>query len=111
VGMALAAVREAARGGNARVVATQHPGLSLGSAVRAEIVREIEGVRLDIVDVGTLAGGENLDVLAVVAEHATYALVGRCEAGLVRAVHAADPALVDLLVERLGEGEGRSIGP
>ncbi len=111
VGVALAAVREAVRGGNARVVATQHPGLSVGSAVRAEIVRDMAGVSLEIVDVGTLTGGENLDVLAVVAEHATYALVGRCQAGLVRAVHAADPALVDLLVERLGEGEGRSFAP
>jgi hypothetical protein len=45
-------------------------------------------------------------VLAVIGQHALYALVGRCESGLIRAVHSNDPALVDLLFERLADGAG-----
>jgi hypothetical protein len=72
--------------------------------VRAEVVREVEGARLDVVDVSGLRGGENVDVLAVVGQHALYALVGRSESGLIRAVHSTDPTLVDLLFERLADG-------
>jgi hypothetical protein len=43
----------------------------------------------------------------VIAEHATYALAGRTEGSLVRAVHSADPLLSDLLVARLSEIAGR----
>jgi hypothetical protein len=99
-------LREAVRGGEARIVATRHAGMSIGGAVRAEIVRDIEGARLDVVDVSALPGAENVDVLAVAGQHALYALVGRSESGLIRAVHSVDPALVDLLFERLADGAG-----
>jgi hypothetical protein len=59
-----------------------------------------------VVDVSALAGAENVDVLAVAGQHALYALVGRSESGLIRAVHSVDPALVDLLFERLADGAG-----
>jgi ActR/RegA family two-component response regulator/GGDEF domain-containing protein len=103
IGIALAAVREAARGGEVRVVATQHAGMSIGGAVRAEVSRDLDGVRLDVVEVAQFAGAENADVLVIIAQHVCYVLAGRSESGLVRAVHAADPLLADALLTRLGE--------
>ena len=50
---------------------------------------------------------ERVDVLIVIAEHATYSLVGRTEGSLVRAIHSTDPLLSDLLVARLSEIAGR----
>jgi hypothetical protein len=102
VGVALSAVREAARAGEVRVVATQHAGISIGGAVRAEVTRDLDGVKLDVVEVSGLRGGENSDVLVIVAQHACYVLAGRTEGGLVRAVHAADPLLADAVLTRLG---------
>ena len=46
---------------------------------------------------------EVAQALAIIAEHGVYALVGRSESNEVRAVHASDPLLVDLLVQRFGE--------
>lgn len=103
IGVGLSAVREAARGGEVRVVATQHSGISIGGAVRAEVTRDIDGVRLDVIEVGSLRGAENADVLVIVAQHVCYVLIGRSEGGLVRAVHAADPLLADIVLARLGE--------
>jgi DNA-binding response OmpR family regulator/GGDEF domain-containing protein len=103
VGLALAAVSEAARAGQARIVASVHPGISVGGAVRAEHGRDGEGLRFDAVDVASLEGCANLDVLCVVAEHAAYVLLGRTEGNVVRAVHAADPLLVDLVLRKLSD--------
>ena len=103
VGLALATVSEAARAGQARIVASVHPGISVGGAVRAEHGRDGEGLRFDAVDVTALDGCANLDVLCVVAEHAAYVLLGRTEGNLVRAVHAADPLLVDLVLRKLSD--------
>jgi DNA-binding response OmpR family regulator/GGDEF domain-containing protein len=103
VGLALAAVSEAARAGQARIVASVHPGISVGGAVRAEHGRDGEGLRFDAVDVTALDGCLNLDVLCVVAEHAAYVLLGRTEGNVVRAVHASDPLLVDLVLRKLSD--------
>jgi DNA-binding response OmpR family regulator/GGDEF domain-containing protein len=103
VGLALSAVSEAARAGQARIVASVHPGISMGGAVRAEHGRDGEGLRFDAVDVTALDGCANLDVLCVVAEHAAYVLLGRTEGNVVRAVHASDPLLVDLVLRKLSE--------
>jgi ActR/RegA family two-component response regulator/GGDEF domain-containing protein len=103
VGLALAAVSEAARAGHARIVASVHSGISVGGAVRAEHGRDGEGLRFDAVDVTALEGCANLDVLCVVAEHAAYVLLGRTESNVVRAVHASDPLLVDLVLRKLSE--------
>jgi ActR/RegA family two-component response regulator/GGDEF domain-containing protein len=104
--LALSAVREAARAGEVRVIATQHAGISIGAAVRAEVMREIEGVRLEVLDVSSARGAENADVLLIVAQHASYALIGRSESNLVRAVHGNDPRLTDILIARLSEATG-----
>jgi DNA-binding response OmpR family regulator/GGDEF domain-containing protein len=103
VGLALAAVSEAWRAGQARVVASVHAGISVGGAVRAEHARDGEGLRFDAVDVSSLEGCANLDVLCVVAEHSAYVMLGRSEGNVVRAVHAADPLLVDLVLSKLSE--------
>lgn len=103
VGLALSTVAEASRAGQARVVASVHPGISVGGAVRAELGRENDGMRFDAVDVSGLPGCANLDVLCVVAEHSAYVLLGRSESHVVRAVHAADPLLVDLILRKLSD--------
>ena len=103
VGLALATVSEAWRAGQSRVVASVHAGISMGGAVRAEHGRDGEGLRFDAVDVSALSDCENLDVLCVVAEHCSYVLLGRSEGHVVRAVHAADPLLVDLILHKLSE--------
>ena len=103
VGLALSTVSEASRAGQARVVASVHAGISVGGAVRAEHGRDGDGLRFDAVDVSSLDGCANLDVLCVVAEHSAYVLLGRSEGNVVRAVHAADPLLVDLVLRKLSD--------
>jgi len=103
VGLALSTVSEAWRAGQARVVASVHAGISVGGAVRAEHGRDGDGLRFDAVDVSALEGCANLDILCVVAEHSAYLLLGRSEGNVVRAVHAADPLLVDLILRKLSD--------
>ncbi|RYZ07209.1 MAG: response regulator [Myxococcales bacterium] len=107
MGLVSGAVAEATRGGQTRVLSTLRAGLTLGSAVRADTARVGEGLKVETVDVSRVPGCERVDVLIVIAEHATYALAGRTEGSLVRAVHSADPLLTDLLVARLSEIAGR----
>ena len=99
-------LREALRGGGARVVASQRPGVSIGAAVRATVGRDPAGVQMDVVDVSAVAGCADLEVLALVAEHGAYVLLGRVEGGIVNAVHSADPLFADLVIQRLGEATG-----
>ncbi|MEO6602852.1 MAG: response regulator [Polyangiaceae bacterium] len=103
VGLALATVSDASRGGQARIIASVHPGISMGGAVRAEHGRDGEGLVFDAVDLTGLEGCSNVEVLCVVAEHSAYVLIGRNEGHVVRAVHAADPLLVDLLLRKLSD--------
>ncbi len=105
-GLVASALQEAARGGTAHVAVTKHSGVSVGGALRSELLREGEGTLFEAVDVSAAPGCENLEILAIVAEHGTYALLGRSEGNVVRAVHAADPLLVDLLLTKLGEAGG-----
>lgn len=107
MGLVGSATAEATRGGQTRVLATQRAGLSVGNAVRADMSRMGEHMKVDIVDISRVPACERVDVLIVIAEHATYSLVGRTEGSLVRAVHSADPLLSDLLVARLSEIAGR----
>jgi DNA-binding response OmpR family regulator/GGDEF domain-containing protein len=106
IGLCVAALNEAVRGGGTQVVATQRAGMSIGAAVRAELGRESDEVRFDAVDVSTMNGCADLEVLSVIAEHGSYALLGRSENGIVRAVHSGDPLFADLLILRLSETAG-----
>ncbi len=101
--LAVSVVEHSARGGKVRAVATKRQGISLGAAVKAALGGEREGFDVKFVDVSTQPGVEELEALTVVAEHGCYVLVGRHRDGVVRAVHSADPALVDWTAERLGE--------
>ncbi|HEY6081665.1 MAG TPA: response regulator [Polyangiaceae bacterium] len=107
MGLVSSASAEATRGGQTRVLATQRAGFSVGGAVRADMSRVGDALKIETVDVSRVPGCERVDVLIVIAEHATYTLVGRSEGSLVRAVHSADPLLSDLLVARLSEIAGR----
>jgi hypothetical protein len=68
--------------------------------------RDREDESFDSVDVSGASDCSDLEVLAVTAQHSVYALIGRHEADSVRAFHAADPLLVDLLIQKLGEAGG-----
>ncbi len=105
-GLVISAIREAARGGSAHVAVTQHASVSVGGVMRGELVRDGDGLVLETVDVSGAPDCKNLEVLAIVAEHGSYALIGRSEGHVVRAVHAADPLLVDLVLTKLGETAG-----
>jgi hypothetical protein len=104
VGLVLAAVREASRGGSLLVAMTRHPGVGIGGALSAEGARA--NAKVYAVDVGSVPGCKNVEICAVVAEQGTYAFVGRSEGHSIRAVHAADPLLADLLIQRLAQLTG-----
>ena len=97
---------EAIRGGATRIVASQRTGVSIGAAVRSTLGRDREDVRFDAVDLSAIAGCADLEVLALVSEHAAYTLLGRGDRGVVRAVHTADPVFADLVMSRVGEAVG-----
>ena len=101
--LASSVVEHAARGGKARAVATRRQGLSIGAAVKAALGGERDGFEVKLVDISSQPGVEDLEALTIVAEHGCYVLVGRHQGDLIRAVHSADPALVDWAAERLGE--------
>ncbi|MBN2194051.1 MAG: response regulator [Polyangiaceae bacterium] len=101
--LAIAALNDARRGGGARAVATVRPGVSIGAAVRSAIGREAGEVQLDLVDIADAPGCRDLDAFTLIAEHSCYLFLGRVERGYVRGIHAADPLLVDVVTQRLGE--------
>ena len=109
VGLGLTALAEATRGGGMRIAATQRSGMSIGSAVRAALGRERDDVRFVAADIADSPGCRDLEILSIVAEHGAYALIGRVDRGVVRAIHAADPLLADLLAQRLGEASGTRV--
>jgi ActR/RegA family two-component response regulator/GGDEF domain-containing protein len=106
VGLAAAAVGEAARSGGTRVIASQRSGMSIGAAARAALANLRDEVSLDVADISSQPSSKELEVLVLISEHGTYALLGRTTAGQLRAVHSSDPVLADLLIQRLGEAAG-----
>lgn len=107
-GLAIAtvAVTEALRGGEASIVMAEHPGLGLASAVRAALGQDRDKVELHIRSPQTAADRDPLELLVLVAEHGAYVLAGRSREGALRAVHAADPLLADLVMKRLSVSMG-----
>jgi GGDEF domain-containing protein len=104
-GLIGAGIREAQRGGPIVAAVTRRAGVGIGGALGGETGRDDER-RVQAVDVSHAPGCANVEACAVIAEQGAYALLGRSEGHIVRAVHAADPVLVDLLVQRLGEAAG-----
>lgn len=104
--LAATAVGEARRSGAAWAVATERPGLSLSSAVRAALGGSGDNLRLDCADASVISASGDLEAFSVITEHGAYSLLGRLEGDRVRAVHTADPLFSDFLVDRLGELAG-----
>ncbi len=104
-GLIGAGIREAQRGGPVVAAVTRRAGVGIGGAFGGETGRD-DDRRVQAVDVSHAPGCANVEACAVIAEQGAYALLGRSEGHIVRAVHAADPVLVDLLVQRLGEAAG-----
>ena len=100
VGLANAVVHEARRGGEIRLAATDSPGLSMGRLVRSALRHDAEDVELVVADVRQ-ALTPGLEAISVFAEHGCYGLLGRREGSLIRAVHASDPLLADLIFDLL----------
>jgi CheY-like chemotaxis protein len=105
-GLIGAGIREAQRGGPIIAAVTRRAGVGIGGAFGGESAREGDDRRVQAVDVSHAPGCANVEACAVIAEQGAYAILGRSEGHVVRAVHAADPVLVDLLVQRLGEAAG-----
>jgi ActR/RegA family two-component response regulator/GGDEF domain-containing protein len=110
VGLVLSAVREASRGGPSLVVLTRHAGVGIGGTLTGDAGRAGAPRQMHAVDVSQAPGCANVEVCALVSEQGTYAFAGRVEGHCVRAVHAADPLLADLLIQRLGQASGARLG-
>lgn len=96
-------VKEACRGGETRVIACVHPGMSLGGAVRGYLDPERELMQIEVVDLSAHPACRDLELLVVFAEHGVYSLIGRSSGNLLKALHSADPLLADLLLQRLSD--------
>jgi len=106
VGLVQTALREAARGGGALALVTRHAGVGIGGTLAGDGSRAGAHRQVHAVDVSETADCANVEACAILAEHGAYAFVGRLEGPSVRAVHAADPLLADLLIQRLGQASG-----
>ena len=80
--------------------------MSLSAAVRTSIGTSRDNVTLHALDLGFSSEGADIEALAVIAEHGSYALLGRTGGGMLRGIHAADPLLADVLADRLGRAVG-----
>ncbi|HVY49089.1 MAG TPA: diguanylate cyclase, partial [Minicystis sp.] len=84
VALASTVVADALRGGATFVAFAQHARLSLAAAVRATLGAPRDAVTVHAIDVKP--GDEDIEALAILAEHGAYALIGRNEGGVVRGV-------------------------
>jgi ActR/RegA family two-component response regulator len=97
---------EAARAGSALVLAAGGEGAQVGNAVRQASATAKDGMAVYVVDLERMPGQPSVEALAVLSEHATYALLARESGGRLRGIHSADPLLADLLAERVGRTAG-----
>ncbi len=109
IAMGVAAATEAVRTGSVQLVATERGGMSLGSALRAQLGEDGDRVRIRTVDLSRHPELANLEALTIVCEVSAVAMLARTEGSMTRAVHAADPLLADLVTQRLGEASGERL--
>jgi CheY-like chemotaxis protein len=83
------------RGGAGIVTVTQRDELGLAAGLR--MASAGEGFEVRAHDVRSMPSCESVEAFAIVAEHASYALLGRLDNGVFRGVHAADPMLATLV--------------
>lgn len=95
VSLVSSALSYALRGGAGVVTVTQRDELGLAAGLRMASAGETFEVRAH--DVRSMPSCESIEVFTVVAEHASYALIGRLDSGVFRGVHAADPMLATLV--------------
>jgi CheY-like chemotaxis protein/GGDEF domain-containing protein len=95
VSLVSSAAAYAIRGGATLASVTQRDELGLAAGLR--MTSAGTGFEVRAHDVRTFPGCEAVEAFAVVAEHASYALVGRLDDGIFRGVHAADPMLASLV--------------
>ena len=98
-----ASLSQAIRGGLTSIVVAQREEMGFAAAVRAFPKKNQDDLQIHYVDVRHRDGCEDIEVLAVIAEHGSYALLGRVDHGMFHGLHAADPLFADLLVQRMGE--------
>jgi hypothetical protein len=96
-----AACREARRGGTLTVHVTLQAGLGLATAARQALAQTAAGGAVHVLDVRNTPGCLDVEAMVVQAEHGTWVCCGRSESNRFRGVHAADPLLGDLLLQRL----------
>ena len=99
-------VEQVCRGGETILVVTEREGLDVVAAVKSHLGPGREDVTLRVLDVRHHEGCSDVDILAVVAEHGAYVLLGRSSHGTFHGVHASDSLLADLTLERLGKLAG-----
>lgn len=104
--LASLAVVEAQRGGAAFIAVSYRAGPGLFAIVRASLGPSRQGVTFRSLDVRAAEGCKDIDVLCILAEQGTYALLGRIQQGVLRGVHTAEPRIADILVDRLGRAAG-----
>ena len=97
---------DAARAGSALVLAAGAADAQVGGAVRLASANARDGFAVYVVDQERMPGQSGIEALAVLSEHATYALIAREAGGRLRGIHSADPLLADLLAERVGRTAG-----
>jgi ActR/RegA family two-component response regulator len=97
---------DAARAGSALVLAAGAEDAQVGGAVRLASANARDGFAVYVVDQERMPGEAGVEALAVLSEHATYALLAREAGGRLRGIHSADPLLADLLAERVGRTAG-----
>jgi len=97
---------DAARAGSALVLAAGAEDAQVGGAVRLASANAKDGFAVYVIDQERMPGEAGVEALAVLSEHATYALLAREAGGRLRGIHSADPLLADLLAERVGRTAG-----
>jgi GGDEF domain-containing protein len=95
------ACREARRGGAMSVHVTLQPGLGLATAARQALAQSGSSGTVHVLDVRSTPGCLDIEAMIVQAEHGTWVCCGRTERDRFRGIHAADPLLGDLLLQRL----------
>lgn len=101
VSLVSSAAAYALRGGATLATVTQRDELGLAAGLR--MTSAGTGFEVRAHDVRALPGCDAIEAFAVVAEHASYALVGRLDNGTFRGVHAADPMLASLVGSLIAE--------
>ncbi|MEO6577079.1 MAG: hypothetical protein ABIP89_24745, partial [Polyangiaceae bacterium] len=102
---------EARRGGAVSIVVAAHDKAGFASAVREACRREGEKTTVVEVDLRRITRGDALEAVVVAAEHGTWICCGMAEKDRIKAVHAADAMLADLLAIKLLEVATHLEGP